>query len=212
MSKHKPLKQQAPFQGNKPENLGPGRKDSGSDGPVQDLLKRAIELHRKGVEGDKEAVVKSYQLLEKAWNLEPENLLVEAYYGSAMALMGRDAIDPMERIKKAMAGLKFLDRAVNRRQDNVEIRILRAYVCYRLPESCFHRTGTALEDFKQLIGLFESGSGNFSKDFYHQILFDLGVCYKRLNREKEAEKTWQKLISKSGSKKYIDLLKKESKD
>lgn len=176
---------------------------------IKDLLIQAIEQHRRGVEGDKEAVQRAYELLERARSLEPENLLAEAYYGSTTALIGRDAIDPMERIKKATGGLKILDKVVSKDPKNIDIRILRAYVSYRLPENFFHRTATAVEDFNYLTIRYELDSGLFSDGFYEQLLYDLGMCYKRLERKREAEETWQKLLSKTKNNKYIDLLRQE---
>lgn len=175
----------------------------------EELFAEAIELHKRGLQGDKEAVVKAHELLAKVKELLPENNLVEAYYGSAITLLGRDAIDPMERFKKAVKGLKILDGAVSRDPENIEIRILRGNVCYRLPETYFHRTATAVEDFSYLVSRYEQDPSVFSQDYYCQLLYNLGAANKNLGRNQEANSIWQKLLSVAGETKYKELLSRE---
>ncbi|MFZ5634428.1 MAG: tetratricopeptide repeat protein [Bacillota bacterium] len=184
--------------------------DSDAGGEAwEELFAQAVSLHKLGVEGDKEAVKEAYKLLEKLRELIPQNNLVEAYYGSATSLLGRDAVDPTERFNKAIRGLKILDGSVAREPENIEVRTLRAYVSYRLPEKFFHRTGTAVEDLSYLATRYEHDPGVFSPEFYRQVLFDLGASFKRLGQNREAESTWQKLLSPTRDPKYIELLKIE---
>ncbi|MGE5529879.1 MAG: hypothetical protein ACM3X6_12165 [Patescibacteria group bacterium] len=175
----------------------------------RDSLQKAIDLHRRGVEGDKEAVKQAHALLEKLRAAVPGEDLVEAYYGSVTALLGRDAVDPNERFAKAIEGCKILDNCVSRAPDNTEIRILRAYVCYRLPETFFHRTSTAVEDFNYLVGCYKRDPGVFSADFHDQLLFDLGIAYKNLGRREEAERVWRELLAETDSMKYKRLIRAE---
>ncbi|MCL5057512.1 MAG: tetratricopeptide repeat protein [Actinobacteria bacterium] len=176
--------------------------------PWGELFTQAVNLHKLGVEGDQDAVKEAHKLLEKLRSLAPKNTLAEAYYGSATSLLGRDAANPTERFNKAIRGLKILDSVVAREPESIEIRTLRAYVCYRLPENFFHRTGTAVEDLSYLAARYE-GDPSFSQDFYCQVLFDLGASYKRLSQDQEAESTWQKLLSSAKDPKYIELLRAE---
>ncbi|MHB1043899.1 MAG: tetratricopeptide repeat protein [Eubacteriales bacterium] len=175
----------------------------------KNLFDEAVKLHDLGIEGDKEAVKKAYNLLKKVRAMAPQNILVEAYYGCANALLGRDAIDPMERFKKAMKGLKILDGAVAKEPDNKEIRILRGFVCLRLPEMYFHRTATAVEDFSYLVSLYDNNPGVFAQEFYWQLLFNLGEAKKNLGQDEEAEAVWKKLLTKSPGNKYRQLLRQE---
>lgn len=176
---------------------------------LQELFDQAVKLHDRGVEGDAEAVKKAYSLLTTLRLRAPQNALVEAYYGSVTALLGRDAIDPNERFQKAMKGLKTLDRAVATDPGNVQIRILRAYVGYRLPEMYFHRTKTAIEDFSYLVSRYEKDPGVFSREFYWQLLYDLGAAYKRLEQHREADATWSRLLSIAEDPKYKNLLQSQ---
>jgi len=172
-----------------------------------ELFAEAVKLHQYGIAGNKDAVKEAYELLKKIRGMDPNNNLVEAYYGSATALLGRDLVDPMERFKKAVKGLKILDRTVSNDPENTEIRILRAYVSYRLPEMYFHRTATAVEDFSYLVSRYEQDPSVFSEEFYWQILFDLGFANKTLGQNQEAESVWLKLLSITGDTKYKGLLK-----
>jgi tetratricopeptide (TPR) repeat protein len=175
----------------------------------KDVFSEAVKLHMQGVEGDKEAAQKAYQLMEKVRELASNNNLVEAYYGSASTLLARDIVDPMEKLKKATRGLKILDISVSKEPDNTEIRILRAYVCSRIPENFFHRSVLAIEDFNYLLGRYEKVPSIFSKQMYWKILYELGQAYKNVGKIQEARKTWEKLLSDTTDAKYRGLLKEE---
>lgn len=179
------------------------------DNSQEGRLAHAIDLHRIGVDGDAEAVKECVAEFDKLRKLLPDSNLVEAYFGSAMALLGRDEVNPMERMKYANKGLKILDHAVDREPTNTEIRILRFNVCYRLPEPIFQRAGTVVEDLSYLIERYEKDSKVFSQDYYWHLLYTLGMAYKTINKSREAETTWKKLLSFEPDNKYIKLLKKE---
>jgi len=165
-----------------------------------------VRNHNLGVDGDKEAVKRAYDLGKKMYEADSNNHLVQAYYGSATALLGRDAIEPGERMKLAMQGVKILDNAILQDSQNIDIRILRAYVCYRLPEMFFHRTSYAIDDFKYLASRYEQDNSAIKQEFYWQVLYDLGLAYKTVNKTNEYEKTWRKLSSVSTDPKYHNLL------
>jgi len=111
------------------------------------LFKQAINLHQHAVGGDKQATKRAYEMLVKIRKMSSGNNTVEAYLGSATILQGRDERNPEEKLKKVNEGLKILDRAVSRDANNIDIRILRGYVCLNLPEDIFHRKSTAAGDF-----------------------------------------------------------------
>lgn len=179
-----------------------------TDSP-EGLLAHALELHQLGVDGDVEAVKECVAAFKKLRSLLPDNNLVEAYFGSATALLGRDEVNPMDRMKRANKGLKILDRTVAREPDNTEIRILRFNVCYRLPEPIFQRGATVVEDLTYLAERYEQDPVVFSQDYYWHILYTLGIAHKTINQNLEAETTWKKLLALEPDSKYIKLLKKE---
>lgn len=165
-----------------------------------------VKYHNLGVDGDKEAVKKAYDIAKRLYEKDSKNASVEAYYGSVTSLLGRDAIDPSERMKLAIQGVKILDSAVLHDPQNIDIRVLRGYVCYRLPELFFHKTSHAIDDFKYLVSRYEQDNSSLKQEFYWQLLYDLGLAYKTVNKTSDYEKTWKKLSSVSTDPKYRDLL------
>lgn len=139
----------------------------------EELFAKALDLHQRGITGDKKASQKAYEMLLEINKMTPQEAVVEAYLGSATLLQGRYAVNPDERLKKAKEGLRIIDRAVSRDRNNVKIRILRAYVCLNLPRDVFDRRKTAAEDFKYLLSRYDKDPGVFSADFYQQLRRDL---------------------------------------
>jgi len=176
---------------------------------TQKILEEAIKLHDLGIAGDKKAVVEAHKLLKEYLEQDPENVKAKGYLGSIISLIGRDSINTTERMNKALEGLKILDQIIKGNPENTQVRILRANVCYRLPEMYFHRTDTAVEDFKYLISSYEKDQSIFMENYYWKILYDLGGAYRNLNRHDEAKKTWLKLLEVTTDEKYLKLLKKE---
>jgi tetratricopeptide (TPR) repeat protein len=172
-------------------------KDAGTNAP-NDLLQEAIRLHDAGAAGnDKEAVVKAYELLKKLNRENPDDPVINAYYGSITVLMGRDAIDPIKQLKGAKKGLKILDNVISGAPDNIQARILRGNVSFRLPEMLFRRTATAVEDFKYLVERYEQDKTVFSAEFYVQLLKNLSLAYKNLGKAEESKAIQDKLSTLS---------------
>jgi len=169
----------------------------------------AVNLHDLGVKGDQEAVQKARRMFEEIWSENPDHHLAEAYLGSATALLGRDHPNLDEKFRLAVEGLKLLDSAVSKDENNVEIRILRGHVCFNLPEMYFHRLATAVEDFEFLISGYRRNKRVFSKEFYLETMFNLGSAYKQLGRSEEAEAVWKKLLFRTRDPKYLNRLRQE---
>ncbi|TGE32136.1 hypothetical protein [Desulfosporosinus sp. Sb-LF] len=175
---------------------------------MKELWLIGVKCHELALKGDKEATKKAYESFKEIHKLDPKNNLAEAYLGSATSLLGRDSIDPNLKLKLVLQGLKTLDSVVLKEKENIQIRSLRAYVGFNLPEMFFHRTASAVEDFKYLLARYEQDKGVFTEKFYWQILCDLGVAYKRLGRKNEAIAIWDKLLQVTSDPKYKDLIKK----
>jgi hypothetical protein len=171
----------------------------------QQFFDKVVELYQRAIKGDKEAVNAAYKLLGEIRIKIPQNNLVNAYYGSVITLIGRDAVDPMKRFEKTLKGLKYLDRAVEKEPNNIQIRILRANVCYRLPEIYFHRTVTAIEDYNFLINRYEQDPGILPTVSYYQFLYELGAAYRNIERKDAAESIWEKLRTKTKGTPYHDF-------
>lgn len=171
----------------------------------QQFLEQAIDLYQQAINGNKEAVNTAFKLFGQIRLKSPQNNLVNAYYGSVITLIGRDAVDPMKRFEKTLKGLKYLDRAVEKEPDNIQIRILRANVCYRLPEIYFHRTASAIEDYKYLINRYEQDPKILPTVSYYQFLYELGAAYQNIEQKDAAESIWEKLRTKTNGTQYHEF-------
>lgn len=144
------------------------------DSSWEAMLEQAKNLHQRGVEGDQQAVQKAYALLKKIRGTSlNHSSMIDAYLGSTMVLLGRDEKNPEERVRKVMDGLKILDHAVSKEKNNAEIRMLRAYVCFHLPDEVFHRLSTAISDFKWLISRYQNNPSLFAASTYRQLTQNL---------------------------------------
>lgn len=144
------------------------------DSSWEAMLEQAKKLHQRGVEGDQQAVQKTYALLKKIRGTSlNHNSMIDAYLGSTMVLLGRDEKNPEERVRKVMNGLKILDHAVSKEKNNAEIRMLRAYVCFHLPDDVFHRLSTAVGDFNWLLKAYKNNPSLYAASTYRQLYQDL---------------------------------------
>lgn len=175
----------------------------------QKLFAEGVKLHQLGIQGDKNAVKKAYDIFKKIHELDPQDLVSEAYLGSLTSLLGRDSIDPNQKLKLALQGLKILDKVIINDPRNIETRSIRAYVNFNLPEMFFHRTASAIEDFNTLVSLYEHDNLVFTQEFYWQVLYDLGVAYKRLGKKEQTQGVWAKLLKVTKDPQIIERLKQE---
>lgn len=182
----------------------PGQSEG--DGSLQEIFDKAKLSVNQGVAGDVQAAEKALEVLADLRLRIEVNNLVEAYYGCAMALLGREDGNSQESWEKAMEGLRILDEAVSNEPDNTEIRTLRGSVSLKLPETVFHRTKTAIEDFNYLAARYELDASVFSEECYWQVLYDLGAAHNNLGEAREAESIWNKLLSLNPDGKYKDLI------
>lgn len=178
----------------------------------EDLVAKGVSLHDKARRGDPHATREAYELFKVAHQLDPDDASVRAYYGSALSLQGRDAVDPNEKVQKALRGLKLLDQAAQDDPDNITVRTLRAYVNYRVPEHFFNRTSVAVQDFTYLVKRYEDDPTVLARGSYWEILYHLGKAYQTLGEEDQARATWEKLIAAKPSQKYLRLLRAEGMD
>jgi tetratricopeptide (TPR) repeat protein len=167
--------------------------DMAKDSDPKHLFEQAKKLHNRGVDGDKKAVREAHSILARLRAAEPGNALVEAFYGSSLALLARDAVQPLEKAEKAQDGLDALDRAVALDPNHKEIRLLRANVCARLPEAYFQCSDTAIEDFNYLLNRYHADPGFLSKKQAADIMRNLAKVYQNAGRHAEAGAVLQRL-------------------
>jgi hypothetical protein len=156
-------------------------------------FEEAKKLHNNGVDGDKKAVIKANEMLLKLREAEPENALIEAYYGSTFVLLGRDSVKILERADKAQEGLDALNRAVSLDSNHKEIRWLRGNICLRLPESFFHCSETAIEDFTFLLDHYKENSNYLTPKQVREVLRNLSAAYQNAGKPDKANSVLQRL-------------------
>ncbi len=81
--------------------------------------------------------------------------------------------------KISSQGLKILDSALAKEPDNIEIRIVHAFVCKSLPE-WLNRGTSAIEDFQYLQSRYEADPTTFSEQFYQQIQPNIEEVQKKI--------------------------------
>jgi tetratricopeptide (TPR) repeat protein len=180
-----------------------------NDSNHQKLFAEGVKLHELGIQGNKDAVRKAHEIFKKLHKSDSEDLVAEAYLGSTTSLLGRDSIDPNEKLKLALQGLKILDKVISKDPQNIETRSIRAYVNFNLPEIFFHRTSSAIDDFNTLISRYEQENKAFSEEFYCQILYDLGVAFKRIGKKEQMNNVWTKLLKVTKDPKVLEKIRLE---
>lgn len=156
-------------------------------------FEEARKLHQKGVDGDPKAVKEAYEKLGKLRAAEPGNAMVEAFYGSTLTLLARDAAQLLDKAEKAQNGLDALDRAVSMDPGQKRIRLLRANVCMKLPEAYFQCMKTAIEDYTFLLDRYAKDPQYLSKKQVVDILQNLTHAYLNAGQPAQAEATRQRL-------------------
>lgn len=156
-------------------------------------FEEAKKLFKKGIDGDKRAVNAAYEKFNKLRAAAPRDALIEAYYGSSLTLLARDAVQPMDKAEKAQNGLDALDRAVSMDPNQKRIRLLRANVCVRLPEVYFQSSNTAIADFNFLLDRYQEDSDYLSKKQVVEILRNLVKAYQNAGKPAEAAAVLKRL-------------------
>lgn len=134
----------------------------------EEYFSEARVLYQMGVAGDTAAARQALELFEQLCKQVPGNSLLEAYYGSAYILKAREESNLVNKGKISSQGLKILDGALGKDPDNIEIRIVHAFVCKNLPD-WLNRGPSAIEDFQYLQSRYEADPAAFSEQFYLQI-------------------------------------------
>lgn len=165
------------------------------------LFEEARKLLNKGVDGDKKAASSAFEKFSIIRQANPHSALIEAYYGSSVALLARDAVHPLDKADKALEGLDALDQAISKEPNHKEIRLLRASVCVKLPESYFHRSITAIEDFNLLLNHYKKDPNYLSQKQVSEILKNLAAAYQNIGKQDEAEAVLQRLSQVNPKKK-----------
>ncbi|WP_168118932.1 hypothetical protein [Paenibacillus sp. HB172176] len=157
-------------------------------------LKEAKKLHHAGTDGDKKAAKIANEKLVKLRRIAPEHALVEAYYGSSLALLARDSMRLPEKEELALAAIEALNHAVAMEPNQKEIRFLRANVSLRLPDDYFHTAQAAIEDFSFLLERYGADSTFLTAKQLKEVLNQLSEAYRIAGHLNKADEILQKLV------------------
>lgn len=147
--------------------------------PWEEYFGEARNLYQLGAAGDEKAARQALSLLEQLWRQIPGNNLLQAYYGSAYILKAREEPNLVTKGKISHHGLKILDGALANEPDNIEIRIVHAFVCKNLPD-WLNRGPDAIADFEYLKSRYEADTTVFSEQFYLQLQTNIAEIQKKI--------------------------------
>lgn len=145
----------------------------------EEYFSEARTLYQLGAAGDADAARQSLSLLTQLCEEMPGNNLLQAYYGGAYILKAREEPNLVTKGKISHHGLKILDGALTNESDNIEIRILHAFVCKNLPD-WLNRGPDAIADFAYLKSRYEADPAVFSEQFYLQLQPNIDEIQKKL--------------------------------
>jgi len=177
---------------------------------VKEVPQEGLQYYEQALEGDREAAFKAFDIFSQAMEKHRRNPLVQAYYADCLSMTGKYQEDVPGMIGLTIQAMKTYDRLVADYPDNVQLRLMRAYHSYRLPETFFHRTATAIEDFLVLTERYRDDSSILPEPLYWQMLFDLGAAYARLGMEEEAHQVWAQLTEQSPDPRYRELVESQT--
>lgn len=178
---------------------------------MKKLFKEGLRLHNLAVDGNAEAAIKARDVLKRVYEKNGQLSLVEAYYGSSIALAGKYASESQTMFGSAIQGMKLLNHAITNDNHNAKLRYLRGNLFYNLPEAFFHTNEKAIGDFSYAATACEKDSSVLPKEKYWEVLYFLGNCYERAGDLENAAKVWNKLLSRTTDETYKTLLSNKVK-
>ncbi|MFM7103165.1 MAG: tetratricopeptide repeat protein [Verrucomicrobiota bacterium] len=158
------------------------------------LLDLGRLYHWKGSEGDREAVGKAEECLERLGRLEPSNARGRALLGSTRTLQARDARMPTTKLKLARRGLAEMDAAVREAPDDPEVRFTRVCNNISLP-GLFRRQAFIEEDLAWLGRAAQAQPPRLEPGFRQWVALYHGLWLERQERRDEARRRWSEALA-----------------
>lgn len=171
--------------------------------PLQDEAKR---LHNLGAKGNHQAAKLAFDVWKREFEGNPDNTTAQAYFGSCKALLARTVKEPKELFGQAMEGYMEIKRALEKDPENLDILILRAFIVNAFPKAFFDFGEQAIEDFEKLKSAYQKDPSVFSKEVYHEILYQLGLAYEKHEKGWMAKIVWGELLRDEPDIEYEILL------
>jgi hypothetical protein len=124
--------------------------------------KEIMELYRRGLAGDNNAVEQCISRLEEVLQTQPANQLARVYLGSAYTLRSRDLGFGPAKLRTLRQGVALMDEAVAATPAEPKVRLARALTTSALPAILGYKAQTR-KDFEELARLAQQDRGQFSE-------------------------------------------------
>lgn len=148
-------------------------------------------LYRRGLAGDKDAVIECIEKLEAVLKREPANQVARVYLGSAYTLRSRDLGFGPKKLSTLKRGLAVMDDAVSEAPDDPKVRLTRALTAAALP-SVFGQRATARKDLDWLTHQAETEPSKLDRGDLQIIYYHAGLLAKEREDPVRAIALWQK--------------------
>ena len=156
------------------------------------LFDKAKQRYYDAVEGEQGALDESRDLLSELRSRNPDDAILQAYYGSARLLEAARAFAPWRKGSLAKEGLRMLDEAVGKAPGDLEVRFLRAVSTWHLP-GFFKRGEQSRRDFAWLAPQIAEAveSGVLDKRLGAAALYHHGLALDGANDRTGALSAWR---------------------
>ena len=172
-------------------------------------ISEARELHDRGVEGDKQAVVECIATLERMLAEHPGNQLARVYLGSAYTLRSRDLFIGLEKLAKLREGGRLMDAAVAAAPRDIRVRFVRAINYYKLP-AILGKRQLARDELIALARMLRDGGGGGLDALERQgVLFYAGLALRDRHRDHEAATAWRRAVALAPGSRLAPRIERE---
>ncbi len=154
-------------------------------GSTAEEQRQITALYRRGLAGDKAAVLDCIDNLEAELKANPANQLARVYLGSAYTLRSRDLGYGPKKLQTLNHGVALMDEAVAAGSDDVKVRLVRALTSQSLP---FFTGGAASsrKDFELLAAAAERTPQKFEEGDLQTIFYNAALAAKANGKRERA--------------------------
>lgn len=166
-----------------------------------------IAAHQLALFDGKGYAGKALKYLEVVHKAAPDDIIIQAYYGSAHALVGRDGTAVVSRVSNVNKGVSILNRAVKKAPEDFIVRMVRASVFFELPPM-FDKAEVAYEDFLFVEESFPRVEEYINDDLKAEVYYKLGFLAGSLGRKDQKNHYFAKAVETAPDSQWAKLARK----
>lgn len=151
------------------------------------------ELYRRGLAGDKAAVVQCIDALETVLRSDSRNQLARVYLGSAYTLRSRDLGFGPKKLLTLNHGIALMDEAVSAVPDDGKVRLARALTTQSLPFFT-GRASSTRKEFQLLAEIAQRSPSTFAEGDLQIIFYNAGLAAKANGNQDGAATMFQEAL------------------